>query len=397
VTISSCPWPVDPADQPRLLSRLRFQHFKWDTWACGACLVLPELMVLSAEAHAEVVRIVEALHAALARFEAKVRGDRATLRRLGIDDALHPIIAREHDHGIAIARYDLFATGDGRWMVPEFNEDVPGGFNEAAGLPALIGAPGGEMAWAGDLRRSVVDAFAPYDRVALLYATAYSEDLQHMLALERWLGAERHHTLLASPEHVARGWRHATVMREPVDAAFRFYPGEWMPRLPNFDTWARLGGRLPLMNPIARLVRQSKMMFSVWRDEAHAADRALVDRHCPITEPFEAGWSERLHDERDRWVLKRAFGRMGDAVTIGAIATDVEWQQTIIEASKAPHEWCVQERFPVAPVDFATGPLYPAVGAFVVNGRFAGYYSRAARRPLVTHEAFHVGTVIQAA
>jgi hypothetical protein len=41
--------------------------------------------------------------------------------------------------------------------------------------------------------------------------------------------------------------------------------------------------------------------------------------------------------------------------------------------------------------------MYPAVGAFVVNGRFAGYYSRVAPRPLITHEAYHVATLVRSA
>jgi hypothetical protein len=104
-----------------------------------------------------------------------------------------------------------------------------------------------------------------------------------------------------------------------------------------------------------------------------------------------------LRDEQTRWVLKRAFGRMGDSVVIGALATPLEWNQTIAEALRAPGDWCAQERFVVSPLTFETGTLYPAVGAFVVNGRFAGYYSRAARRPLITHEAFHVATLVRAA
>lgn len=395
--ISVRPWNLTPTDQARVLQHLRFRHFKWDTYACGGCLVLPEMMVLEAGAHAEVVQIVESLHAALVRFERRVRSDRHALRRLGIPDALHAVIADEHDHGLEIARYDLFLTEDGRWMVPEFNEDVPGGFNEAVGLPELIGDVGGSLVWSGDLRKSVIEAFDSYSRVALLYATAYSEDLQHMLALDRWLSGAGHDTVLASPAHLTRAWRRPRVMGQPVDAAFRFYPGEWMPRLPNFRTWQRLGPALPLMNPIARLVRQSKAMFSLWRDEAHAADRDLVERHCPRTDPFVPGDRPRLRDERHRWVLKRMFGRMGDAVVIGSLSTDVEWDQALTEAARAPADWCVQERFIVSPVEFATGPLFPAVGAFVVNGRFAGYYSRAARRPLVTHEAYHVATLVQTA
>jgi glutathionylspermidine synthase len=396
--LTTRPWGITPAARSELFRRLRFRYFKWDTYACGGFLVLDEAMVLSRAAHEEVVRTVEALHAGLARFERRVRGDREALRRLAVPDALHPLIAAEEEETLQIARYDLFPTEDGRWMVSEFNEDVPGGFNEAAGIPELLGDPGSDVRWEGDLRTSFVEAFRDHPSVAFLYATAFSEDLQHMLILERWLAEAGHRTVLASPAHLERGWRGRRVLGTPIDAAFRFYPAEWMPRLPNLATWLRLGPRLPMMNPVHRLVRQSKTMFALWAEERYLdpADRALLERHCPVTLPFDPARAERLRDERERWVLKRAFGRMGDSVVIGALCTEPEWASAIALACSAPGEFCMQERFAVRTLPFRIGPLYPAVGAFVVNGRFAGYYSRAAARPLLTHEAYHVATLVEA-
>jgi hypothetical protein len=57
----------------------------------------------------------------------------------------------------------------------------------------------------------------------------------------------------------------------------------------------------------------------------------------------------------------------------------------------------VQERFEVAPLAFSVGPLYPTIGAYVVNGSFAGYYSRVAPRPFLDHEALHVATLVRTA
>ena len=86
---------------------------------------------------------------------------------------------------------------------------------------------------------------------------------------------------------------------------------------------------------------------------------------------------------------------MGDAVVMGSLVPAKEWMAAIREAAKEPASWCVQEHFNVLPLDFEGGPLFPTLGAFVVNGRFAGYYSRAAARPFLTHEALHVATVVQ--
>lgn len=401
--ITSRPWNLKPEEEDELFRQLRFRYHKWDTFACGGRLVLSESMVLDREDHELVVRTVEGLHQALGRFEGRVSQNPDALRALGIPEAVHPLVINSPDTPLQCARYDLFPTEDGRWMVSEFNEDVPGGFNEAAGIPDLLGDPGGALCWEGDLRSSFQEAFEPYGDVAFLYATAFSEDLQHMLVLEGWLRERGHRTLLASPEHLeggwTSGWRRPRFLGEGVDAAFRFYPGEWMARLPNLVQWISTAPRLPMMNPVRSLVRQSKTVFALWQEDELLSpeDRALLAAHCPRTHGFHTDLVEELRDHRERWVLKRSFGRMGDSVVLGSLVSEKEWEDTVKEALLAPRDFCAQECFSVRPVEFAAGPMYPAVGAYLVNGRFAGYYSRAAPRPLITHEAYHVATLVQAA
>jgi glutathionylspermidine synthase len=391
------PWGLSPAQEAEVLRSLRFRHFKWDTFVSGAQTILPETMVVDEALHRQVVATVEALHQALLRFEARVVGNPRALEQLGIPRPLHPLLLRERDHGLHCARYDLFPTEDGRLMVSEFNEDVPGGFNEAQGIPDLLGDPGPGLRWEAGIRTAFQAAFRPYDGVALLYATGFAEDLQHMLILERWLREAGHPTILGSPAHLEKGWWGLRVLGTRVEAAFRFFPGEWMPNLPNFATWAKMGPSLPMMNPLRRLISQSKMMFALWQedDTLDPADRALVDRHCPRTLRFDPSLVPRLMDKREDWVLKRAFGRMGDAVVMGNLATPREWDAALREAARQPGEWCAQERFQVAPLLFSGGPLFPTLGAFLLNGRFAGYYSRAAPKPFLTHEALYVGTLVQ--
>jgi glutathionylspermidine synthase len=398
--LATRPWAHDDAERARILRALRFEHFKWDSFSVGGLNLLPELLVVPEALHRRVVETVERLSAGLARFEGRVRRDPAALGQLGIEPALHPLIADEPDRPHQCARYDLFPCDDGRLMVSEFNEDVPGGFNEAEGLPELLGDAGPGCRWEKGLRRRFVEAFADADSVGLLYATAFSEDLQHMLILEKWLVAAGHPVVLGSPAHLApRLLGGAKVMGRPVDALFRFYPGEWMPRLPNFDVWRRLGPGLPMMNPLRHMVRQSKKIFALWHEDTGATpeERALLDAHCPRTFPYDPADATRLRDERRQWVLKRAFGRMGDAVVMGSLSTARQWDDALAEAARKPADWCVQACFRVMPLDFQRGSLYPTLGAFVVNGRFAGYYSRAAARPFLTHEALHVATVVQAA
>jgi glutathionylspermidine synthase len=396
--LSTRPWTLDEPERRELLRALRFDWFKWDTWSAGRFTMLPEILVVPEALHRRVVHAVEALSAGLARLEARLHADSEALTRLGIPPRLHPLLAEEPEQVLQCARYDLFPCEDGRLMVSEFNEDVPGGFNETVGLPHLLGDPGPGARWEAGFREAMVQAFDDADSVALLYATAFSEDLQHMLILDRWLTDTGHRTVRGSPAHLRRGWfGGARVLGTPIDAAFRFYPGEWMPRLPNYATWRRLNPHLPMMNPLRHMVRQSKKVFDLWW-EVGAPDpetRALLEAHAPRTFPFDPSRIEGLVAEREQWVLKRAFGRMGDAVIMGSLVDERSWREALREAARKPRDWCIQACFRVSPLAFAEGLLYPTLGAFVVNGRFAGYYSRAAARPFLTHEALHVATVVQ--
>ncbi len=406
--LSTRPWGIDDAERTELLRALRFDWFKWDTYSAGHFTMIPEIMVVPEALHREVVEAVEGLSAALARLEARVHTDAAILDRLGIPRPLYPLLAREPQRSLQCARYDLFPCDDGRLMVSEFNEDVPGGFNETVGLPHLLGDAGRGCRWEAGLREALVAAFHDAESVALLYATAFSEDLQHMLILDRWFTETGRRTVRGSPAHLTQGrwgrgswargpWGRPRILGERIDAAFRFYPGEWMPRLPNFAVWERVGPGLPMMNPLRHMVRQSKKVFEVWR-EVMADDPetlSLLDAHAPRTVPFDPARIPEWQDEQPRWVLKRAFGRMGDAVVMGSLVTPKVWQEALGEARKKPAEWCIQECFQVTPLEFEAGRLFPTLGAFVVNGRFAGYYSRAAAQPFLTHEALHVATVVQ--
>lgn len=402
-------WPLKAREIDGLLRTLRFDYFKWDVNACGQCLVLPRSIVLTPEEHRQAVEVSERFGQILIRLESALLARPDLLGQLGIPPEVIPLLHRDQPTDLQLARYDLFLTPEGRWMVSEFNEDVPGGFNEAAGIPDLLGPRLNGSEFPGDFRQSVLDALRPYDHIAFLFATGYSEDLQHMLIVRKWLETEGHTTSLASPAHLTCGWRGPRIFGRRIHAAFRFYPAEWFQFLDNRSAWHRALPRLPLMNPLRRLIRQSKRLYAFWRDPSllSADDIAFLDAHAPATLPYDTlhapppsspvpgvTRSEVLAD-RSRWVLKHAFGRMGDTVIMGNLVTEKEWGDALTEADKLPAEWLLQERFGVLPLDDHPRPLYPAIGVYLVNHRFAGYYSRAAHHPFINHEAYHVATLVQ--
>ncbi len=397
--IRTTSWDLSPDQFRDVCLSLSFDYCKWDLHLDGQCRLLPESIVLSRDTHKHLVQVTEAFAALMRRFEANVRRDRRLMAELGIDARLFPLLEADCGDTPTFSRADFFLTPDGRWVLSEFNEDVPGGFNEAAGIPALLRATDLGGTPAGDVRRGLCDAFDHCDTVGLVFATAFSEDLQHCSVLARWLRARGHATVHASPEQLRHHWSGPRLAGVPVQGAFRFYPAEWFGLLPNLAEWRRALPSLGMMNAPLRLASQSKRSFGLWRNGigVHDEDRRLALQYCPATESFDRARLQHYRERRGDLVLKQAFGRMGDAVLVGALAPEARWDEALLYGMRRPRDVAMQERFLVEPLEFESGFLYPTVGVFAVNGRFAGYYSRVAPQPFITHEAFHVATVIDAA
>lgn len=387
-------WPTTPDQEVRIMDALRFRYFKWDLNACGRQLVLPSSIVLSGSEHAAAVQISERFANILAKLEKKISYDKEWLRLLAIPEEVIPLVQADQDESMQLARYDLFLTPSGEWMVSEFNEDVPGGYNEAGGLEDLLSPHLTSATFSRGIRQALVEAFSAHENVALVFATGYSEDLQHMLILRSWLVEAGHRTRLASPAHMEHRRGRPFVLGSPCDAIVRFYPAEWYRYLENRSTWLRVLPRLPSMNPIRRLIRQSKRLYAFWTNPGllDSEDREFIKKHTPETHPVE-NLPEDLPPV-EKWVLKHAFGRMGDTVIMGNLCREDEWLKAWQAARQNPGEWILQRRFEVTPL-LAQAPLYPSIGTYVVNEKFAGYYSRAAALPFINHEAYHVTTLVE--
>jgi glutathionylspermidine synthase len=390
-------WDISHSGFRDLLRGLTFDYHKWDITVDDVCRVLPASIVISQSAHEEIVRATEAFASAIRRFEQKHRRERGVLGQLGIPRRLSPLLAAESERELSFCRADFFWTEDHRWVISEFNDDVPGGFNEAVGVHAMAGDAmlGGQTA--GALREQLVAAFDGVDGVGIVFATAWSEDLQHCSLIEKWLSGAGHKTVMGSPAQLAYTRGSARLAGEPIRGVFRFYPGEWMSRLRNLRAWRSALPQLQMMSPPVKLLAQSKRAFAAWRTTHPLPADPEFDAgaYLPYTELFDARKSKEYKAAREAWVLKKAFGRMGDAVMVGALMRDVEWDKALREAYKSPGEYAMQSRFLVKPLAFAQGTMYPTIGAYAVNGRFAGYYSRVAPRPFITNEAYYVATVVE--
>ncbi len=392
----SVSWEITPDQFNTFLRTLRFGYHKWDTFACGELRVIPESIVLSLAEHEQIVAVTERLAAILRGIERRARTDPDALRQLGIAPAVGALIAEEVDSPMQLARYDFFPKPGGGWAVSEFNEDVPGGFNEIIAAEKLLAPYHPGLTFVDHFAETFLNAVPSAGRIALMYATGYSEDLQHMLVLESLLQQRGQATVLCSPRHLQLRFGKLSVQGDSLEAIIRFYPGEWFPLLSNRWAWRRAVARLPMMNPLCRLIAQSKAVFALWDQPGMVteSERAFLKTVAPHTESFTADVRGRLAAESQKWVIKQNFGRMGENVVMGSLVSPQHWDEAIAYAAVHPGDHVIQECFEVSPLAFSHGPLYPAIGAFVINGRFAGYYSRVAPTPFLTHQATYVPTVV---
>jgi hypothetical protein len=104
-------------------------------------------------------------------------------------------------------------------------------------------------------------------------------------------------------------------------------------------------------------------------------------------------WISSLLADRLGWVLKRAFGRVGDEVFVGALSDDADWRILVDDVGKrraGGERWIAQRFVRQQPIPTPWGPRLVTLGAYVLDGRFAGYFARLTSVSHVSHDALVV-------
>jgi len=393
------PWlPVTPLDDgafTTLRRRAIFDCDKWDPQVGDTCVIARHPLVITQEAWTDVSALAEALARETAAAEAELVERPDLQRGMGLWRALRTALARAATEGLPagcarLMRFDFHFTRDG-WRISEVNSDVPGGLNESSGFATLMRAhypqwrPTGDPAGAYAQR---VAAAAPADEaIALVHATAFSDDQQMMRSIGRRLQACGRTIHLASPAHVRwrGGMAHlaADWWQGPLGAVVRFFPAEWMTELPRPRDWSHWfsGSRTPLSNPATAVLTQHKRFPLIWdrlRTPLPTWRALLPDTRSPR----EVRWSGS-----DEWVLKPVLGRAGDGIGIAGVVAPREMRRIARQARWWPRNWVAQRRFDTVPVDAGPQAVFPCLGVYTLDGQVIGAYGRVARRPLIDASA----------
>jgi glutathionylspermidine synthase len=296
-----------------------------------------------------------------------------------------------------LIRFDFHFTDEG-WKISEANTDVPGGWNEATGYPALLAPLYPEYQSAEKFADVYAQALAanisPDAIVALVHATAYTDDRQAMVFLAEKLKQFGLRPCLLSPEQIEWKEGHAHVRanwcHEPAELIIRYFPGEWLPNLPRQTGWPHFfrGSLTPISNPALALLSQSKRLPLVWNKLQTPLPtwRRLLPE---CAEPRAVPWETETN-----WIVKPALGRVGNGIGMSECLSPKEWGEIRKQVRTRPGQWVAQKRFHTLPLTTPQGEVYPCLGIYTIDGKAAGAYGRLAARPLIDHQARDVAILI---
>lgn len=382
---------------PDVVDRMSIEYLMWNAYVDGRLSALAEPIRLPKSELDELASLSERFAKLLEKTIDLVLRDPALLAFYRFNPLLRRMIESEVRRlPIALARYDAFRTPGG-WRFSEFNCDVPGGVHEGAGLNDLIGGDRSRFRVVELLTESVCrETVRP--TVAVCYASGYAEDLEQCQFLRREWNRVGIRAILCNPENLVWNGRDLRAFGERIDLVYRFFPVEWLQEVENFDALlsaARSGG-LPMINGFTAMIPQSKKTMAFWHERIDlfdAGEQELIRAHVPRTETFRVAELDRYRRDRDRLVVKRQFGRIGEEVLMGSHCTDDEWADWLGWPASEPEQWIVQERFDNLPIPVDGETLYGCFGPYVVDGRFAGLYNRFARDGFIAFNAL-VGAVV---
>ncbi len=397
---------ADPLRDRSLARELAQNFFVWDAFVGGQRRVDVHPLLLPRSTHEAAVRAAEGLVRAVGRVASRAHADARERAQYGFDRDTLRLAAASHVAGdsAALMRVDLLLDASGTWRACEINADCPGGHNETLALPRLARAAGFArghdptrvVPWLVERLRALADGGA----VGIVHATGYAEDLQVCALVARELERAGTRAVLAPPTAPRIRGGEVCIRDQPVRALYRYFPTEWMSDQRNVDAIAHAveGGALRTLTSFSHVFTQSKFAFArVWdrlaAQELTPEEREFVLRHVPETRDVLDVPRGALLADRASWVVKRAMGRVGDEVFVGQLIEGDRWlellEEVIVHAGVG-ERWIAQRFVPQLPVPTPWGDRLVTLGAYVADGRFAGYFARVTPRSHVSHEALCV-------
>ena len=369
-----------------------FKGYKWDMQASEQGTISDQVLLISPEDLDFLKTHVVKLYNETIAMEGALKNNPALCLELGISqtmaDALCTADYNPNQH-IRFMRFDFHPTDKG-WQISEVNSDVPAGYPEASVMPLLAAPYFPDYAPCGSFgevfTRHIKQRVPQGATIAYVHDTHTIEDHQIMHYLGDLLEGEGYQTMYAAPGHIQWENGQALGIGHTIGGIVRYFPVEWMEFEPGVNWQGYVNGRTPAANHPMALLTQSKRLPLVW-------DRLGVDiptwkMLLPTTKAPHYG-THRFF--RGDYILKPAFGRVGEGINIPG-AVSLEENAAIIQAARSsPSQWVAQKMFKSRPID----NMHVTLGVFAMNGEFAGLFSRISQSPRMDSEASEIPVLVE--
>lgn len=375
-----------PEEQyPAYRHDVMFHAYKWDLQAGEQSTIGKHAILLDQSEAAFLARHAEALYEETVQMETRLKDKPHLGVELGLSQEMaDQLCACKYEAGqnIRFMRFDFHPTHTG-WAISEVNSDVPAGYPEASVLPersqkyfdgyVSYGSFGKVFA------EQVKKHLPPGSTLAYVHDTHIVEDYQILRFLGDCLEGDGYKAIYLAPNNIK--WEENCP--QGIDGIFRHYPVEWM-ECTEGTNWRRFLNSTALSSnhPIA-LLTQSKRLPLVW-DEL-GLDLPMWKKLLPKTICPSA-----LSDSNG-WILKPAFGRVGEGINIPDVVSQMENEDIFAAAQKDKKQWVAQELFYSKPVE----GLHLCVGVFVIDGMFAGFYGRGSDCPKMDENAIDLPVLVK--
>jgi glutathionylspermidine synthase len=379
---------LSPALSPQAYRRYRldaiFLGHKWDPQVFDRSTIADRAILVAAEDWSELSAAAESL------FEETLLVER-TLQRRARESGRAEYLPRRAARRLAdlaepparnarLMRFDFHPTSEG-WRLSEVNSDVPGGLNEASVFQQLW--PSRSSGWrdTGQPGESYVHeliktfALGASSRVGLIHATAYSDDWQHMAFLRDLLAQRGIEAIGVAPTSIELDAGRMLVDGQPLDAALRFFPGDWLLFSREGTPWF---ARHPasLSNPLHALFSQNKF-FPVACATAEVAIPTW-QRYLPLTAALRI---VDLVGSSD--VAKPSFGRVGEGIDAIPRIKIRDRIGIAMDVLLGEGSWVRQARFDSINVGSRREPRHVCIGVYCVDGKTVGCYGRISPQEIV--------------
>jgi glutathionylspermidine synthase len=378
-----------------------FEAYKWDPQVEDANTVSEYVAVLDEHAVEELTNLAEQLAVETTAMELELLDNLEYAKELGLPRSMCRGMKKAKDYQkekhVRLMRFDFHPTDQG-WQISEVNSDVPGGFAESSILPEIAARFFPDTEPSENFGRHLYQGFEkriqPGSTIGFVHATSYADDRQVMQFMGDYFESKGYRSVYLAPDDVKFEQKQAYSVLEDqpqcLSGIIRFFPLEWMPRLPFSADWqGYYSTTTPSCNHPVAMLTQPKSLPLIW-------DKLNVE--CPTWRKLlpETKKAYELSYEESDFIYKPVFGRVGGDITIKEATSEKEFKRIKKEALKRKKEWVVQKRFNSQPIKTDDGKeFHLCIGVFVVDGVFSGFYGRISPYARIDEKAKDIPIIVR--